>query len=128
MTSSKKTRKDDKGRFTSEGMIGNKNAKRDFKRELAKKIMSDELKWAAHTCCSVPTKELKRAIADGMLDNESILTYTLIKKFVQGDSATIRFLTEMIVGKAVQRVDQIDSGNEERIERLEDYIKRTSKK
>jgi len=93
------------GKFTSEGMKGNQNAKKPITKEMAKKITWDELFHAAELLTQKPMKELRARKHSGDLDNESLLTYSIIKNAVSGKFKPVQFLVEMICGKANQQVE-----------------------
>lgn len=100
------------GRFTSESLKGNKYAKKDFKKEMAQHVASQELHWCADMVFGTSYKELKARIQDASLEEESLFTYMVIKKALKkGDFKAITFLTEMVLGKAKQQVETKVSGD-----------------
>ena len=92
-------------KFTSEGQMGNKNAKKDFTKEMATHVTSQEMYHAAKMISQVPVRELEEMNRNGDLKNESLLTYACISKAVKGDFKPLQFIVEMICGKAKQMVD-----------------------
>ena len=98
--------RDENGRFTSEGMKKNRNAKKDFTKEMATHITSQELYWCARMITEVPVSHLKKMVKDKTIDDESLLTWSAIKKAVAGDFKPMQFVVEMIAGKPKQQVDQ----------------------
>lgn len=92
--------------FTSEGMKGNKNAKRDFTKEMALHVTSQEMYWCAKMISEVPVHKLKAMVKDGSIENESLITYSAIKKAVKGDFKPMQWIVEMIAGKPKQQVEQ----------------------
>lgn len=94
------------GRFKK----GNKAAKKDFTKEMAQHVTWRELYHTARLMTEVSTLELKRMSESGLLADESILTYSILKKVVGGDMKALQFLIEMIVGKPKQQIEGSSTG------------------
>jgi hypothetical protein len=90
---------------TSDGKFGKGNqcAKKDFTKEMAQHITSQELYWASRIITEKSAKDLKRMAADGTLGDESLLTYSIISKASKGDFKPMQFLIEMILGRPRQQ-------------------------
>lgn len=98
--------RDKKGRFTREGMKGNKHSKKDFTREMAEHVTSQEMYWCARMITQLPYRDLVEMVKNGEIDDQSLLTHTTIKKAVAGDFKPMQFMIEMICGKAKQQIEQ----------------------
>lgn len=98
--------RNEKGQLTSEGAKGNKFAKKDFTKELAQHVTSKEMYWCARMISEVPVRELKKMVANKDIEEESLITYTAIKKAVKGDFKPMQWIVEMIAGKPKQQIDQ----------------------
>jgi len=92
------------GKFTSEGLKGNQYAKKDWTKEMAIHVTSQELHWTAKML-STPVKVLKRMQKDGTLGDESLFTYSILSKAIKGDFIPAKFLIEMLLGKAPQQIN-----------------------
>lgn len=89
----------------SDGTFGKGNKcqkKKDFTKEMATHVASQELYWAIRQCSETTITDLQRMVKDGTLGGESLFTYTAIKKAVDGDFKPIQWLWEMAIGKPKQ--------------------------
>jgi len=84
---------------------GNQCSKKDFTKEMARHVTSQELYWASRMIAQTSAKDLKRMAADGTLGDESLLTYSIISKASKGDFKPMQFLIEMILGRPKQQHD-----------------------
>lgn len=92
-------------RFTSEEMKGNKNAKKDFTKEMAQHVASQELYWSIRQCSEMSIKELREKLKAGEFENESLFTYQAINKAIKGDFKALQWLWEMAIGRPKQQID-----------------------
>ena len=94
---------DSKGRF----IRGNKSAKKEHTREMAKHLTSQELFRAATLITEHSYKELQDMVKDGTLADESFLTYSMIKNIVDGKKShqALSWAIEMLVGKPKQQLE-----------------------
>jgi len=106
MSDKKVAERDELGRFTRESLMGNKHSKKDFTKEMAVHVTSQEMYWCARMITQLPVKDLKEMVKSGELDDQSLLTHMTIKKAVSGDLKPMQFMIEMICGKAKQQIDQ----------------------
>lgn len=101
--------------FTSENMKGNKHAKKDFTKEMAKHVTSIELFHSAKMITELSDEEMTEKRENGDLSKESFLTYHLINNISTGQKSqqSLQWLVEMIVGKAKQQVEHSGSVGKE---------------
>ena len=83
---------------------GNKIGKKDFTKELAQHVTSQELYWTSEMMAR-PIKELKELQKSGKLDDESLITYSILKSAIAGNFKPTQFLIEMILGRPKQQVE-----------------------
>jgi len=96
--------RDAKGHFIK----GNQISKKDFTKEMAQHVANRELYWAIRQCSDIPISELKKLVKSGSIGDESLFTYTAIKKGIEGDFRALQWLWEMALGRAKQQLDMSD--------------------
>ena len=92
------------GRFTSENMKGNGNAKKDMTKDLAKAMVSKELWWCAKLLTDIPAKQLNQFLKDNNVEL-SVIGTKLVDKAIKGDMKAILWFVEMMIGKPKQQMD-----------------------
>lgn len=97
---------DENGKFSSEGMKGNKHAKKDMTQEIAKDMVSKEMWWVAHHLTNVPQRIVKEKVKNGEFEDESLLANTIIKQVAKGNVKTLTWFAEMMIGRPKQQVEQ----------------------
>jgi len=88
---------------------GNKfRKKQDFTKEMAKHMVSQELWLISKMVADTPKEELLEYLEqfEGKL---SLMAFTLINKMKAGDSKTIQWFAEMMIGKAQQQIEHSNS-------------------
>ena len=87
--------------------------------EMAQHVANQEMRHAVDMITEKSIAELKQLASSGALENESLLTYTAIKKAIKGDMGALRWLIEMTIGKPKQVVEDVTPTSYERLlERL----------
>ena len=84
---------------------GNKfRKKQDFTKEMAKHMVSQELWLISKMVADTPQDELLEYMAQ-FEDKMSLMASSLINKIKAGDSKTIQWFAEMMIGKAQQQIE-----------------------
>lgn len=94
--------RDENGRFGK----GNQCAKKDMTKELAGNMVSKEMWWTAHYLTNVPQSTVKKMVKDGEFEDESLLANTIIKQVAKGNTKTLQWFAEMMIGKPKQQIEQ----------------------
>ena len=96
--------RDSTGRFSK----GNKVAKKDMTKEMAKDMVSKELWWIAKIIANTPQSEVKEMVKDGKFEDESVMMNSILKNIVQKNNVkTLIWFAEMLVGKPKQQSETI---------------------
>lgn len=93
---------DSRGKFAK----GNKAAKRDMTKDMAANMVSKEMWWTAHYISNVPQSRVKEMVSNGEFEDESILANTIIKQVAKGNTKTLQWFTEMMIGRPKQQIEQ----------------------
>jgi hypothetical protein len=95
--------RDNRGRFAK----GNTYGEKDSSKDACKRAVKSELSYLVHLISDMPVKEIRKID----LENESLLTHAIIKKALKNDTNDLKWAMEMIAGKAIQQVEQNNTGN-----------------
>ena len=90
------------GRF----IIGNTARKLDFTKEMAKHAVNQEIQLVSDFLCNVSATGLERFMETDEFKDCSILLNTMVRNAASGDLKAITWLTEMLIGKPKQQIEQ----------------------
>jgi len=83
---------------------GNKAAKKDMTKDIARAMVSKELWWVAKLLADVPAKKLNQFMNDNNIEL-SVIGLKIVEKAMKGDMKSIIWFTELMHGKARQEVE-----------------------
>lgn len=89
---------------------GNKFAKKDFTKEMAEHMVSQDMWLIAKVVADLPREEMEQYLAanQGKL---SVLSEKVIAKIKKGDMRAIQWFVEMVMGRAPQQIVHKNDGS-----------------